>query len=106
MHPTDGLIHARRAPGILPDLLSQEAAEGLAKAVTEAGLHAEAVPQREVPDFEHSEVVHHARCLDEGFAISELHGMEEIVIPWSDIELVSVGRIPQESHRHFISIPD
>jgi hypothetical protein len=94
MHPTDAMVHARAVPGVLPDRLNQDAAEQLAAAVNEAGLHAEAVRQSEIPDFEHSEAVHHARCLEEGFEVVELHGDKESLVPWSRIELLSVGQVP------------
>jgi type II secretory ATPase GspE/PulE/Tfp pilus assembly ATPase PilB-like protein len=103
MHPTDAQVHARAVPGILPDRLTREAAEQFAAAVNEAGLHAEAVRQSDIPDFEHAEAVHHARCLEEGFEVIEVHGEEESIVPWSRIELVSVGQVPQEEDRHFIS---
>jgi type II secretory ATPase GspE/PulE/Tfp pilus assembly ATPase PilB-like protein len=103
MHPTDAMIHARQAPGILSVSLSQGAAEQFAQVANETGLHAEAVAQRDIPDLAHPESVHHARVLDAGFSIIELHGNEEMIISWSDIELLSVGRVPQESHHAVIA---
>ncbi len=102
MHPSDAMYHARQAPGILPDVLPQDVAERIAAAVNDLGLHAEAVPQSAIPGFQHAEAVHHARCLEEGLEIVELHGQQETVVPWSDIDLVSVGQAPQEEERHYI----
>jgi hypothetical protein len=103
MHPTDAMIQAQRAPGILPAPLTQDVAQQIAAVVNDSGLHAEAVPEREIPAFEHAEAVHHARCVDNGFEIIELHGQAEVTVPWSEIELISVGQVPQEEDRHFVT---
>lgn len=103
MHPTDAMLHAQRAPGILPAPLTQDVAERFAAVVNDSGLHSEAVPERAIPDFKHAEAVHHARCIDTGFEIIELHGQEKIAVPWSEIELVSVGQVPQGEDRHFVT---
>jgi hypothetical protein len=102
MHPSDAMHHARHVPGILPDALTQDAAAQVASAVNELGLHAEAVLQSEIPDFQHAETVHHVRCLDAGLEIVEVHGQQETVVSWSDVDLVSVGQVPQEDDRHYI----
>jgi len=103
MHPIDAMTHARAVPGVLRDRLTHQAAENLAVAVNEVGLHAEVVRAADIPNFEHAEAVHHARCLEEGFEVVELHGDKESLVPWSQIELVSVGQVPQEEGRRFIS---
>jgi molybdate-binding protein len=77
MHPTDAAVHARNAPGVLPDRLTAEQAKRLAAAIRETGLHAEALAGESIPEFEHAEVVHHLRCLDDGLEIVELHGATE-----------------------------
>lgn len=102
MHPTDALIQARRAPGILPESLSKAAAESFAEVVSETGIHAEAIAECDIPDLAHPETVHHARCCETGFEIVELHGQKEETVPWGEIELISVGRVPQESHHAVI----
>jgi hypothetical protein len=101
MHPTNAAVHARSAPGLLPDCLSREEAERLAAAIERTGLHAAALPASEVPDLTHSEVVHHARCLDVVLQILELHGQVEAGIPWGDVMLLSAGMIPLETAKHF-----
>ncbi|HTI49994.1 MAG TPA: hypothetical protein VL475_03545, partial [Planctomycetaceae bacterium] len=35
--------------------------------------------------------------------IIELHDREAALVPWNDIDLVSVGQVPQDSARHYIS---
>lgn len=102
MHPTDAMIRANSAPAILPDLFTAGQAELLASAIDKQGLQAEAIPQSEIPDFGHPEPVHHAKCLDAGLEILEMHGEEETMIPWPQVELVSVGNVPQEIARHML----
>ncbi|MFN0056764.1 MAG: hypothetical protein ACKV0T_31860 [Planctomycetales bacterium] len=101
LHATDAMIHARAAPGILPDRLSREQSERLAQAISDSGLQAAAIPVGEIPTFDHVPMVHHARCAPAGLEILELHGRPQGAIPWSDVELVSVGQVPREGTRHF-----
>lgn len=102
MHPTDAMIRAHSAPGILPDQLSDDEAAHWVQAIGELGLHSEAVPAAEVPDFGHGEAVHHARLLEAGLEIIEIHGQEEQVVPWPDVALLSVGQVPQEVSRRYV----
>lgn len=101
MHPTDALVHARSAPGILPDRLTRDKAELLAAAIQKIGVRAEVVTPDEVPDFHHGEVVHHCKCATGGLEIIETHGDLETVVPWDEIELICVGVVPQEGARHY-----
>lgn len=102
MHPTDAALHARFAPGVLPDLLTGEQAAQLAAAINETGLHAAALAAETIPELENAETVHHVRCLDKGLEILELHGAEQCVIPWHEIELLSIGQVSLETSRHYI----
>lgn len=101
MHATDAIIHARSAPGILPDRLSREQAERLAAAIQKIGVRAEVASSDEVPDFHHGEVVHHCKCTDAGLEIIETHGTVEACVPWNEIDLICVGVVPQEAARHY-----
>jgi hypothetical protein len=102
MHPTDAMIRAHAAPGILPDRLTQEEAAHWVAAIAELGLHAEAIPAVDVPEFSHADAVHHVRLLDEGLEIIEFHGQEEQVVPWAAIAVLSVGQVPQEVSRRYV----
>lgn len=102
MHPTDAAVHARYAPGVLPDRLPAGQAAELAGAIEGIGIRAEAIAAESIPEFEHAEVVHHVRCLDAGLEILEFHGAEECVVPWGEIELVSIGQVPLETSRHYV----
>jgi hypothetical protein len=101
MHPTDAMVQARRPPGVLPTPLDREQAERLAGSIVAAGVQAEAVSASELPILEHVPAVHHARCLETGLEIIELHGWEAALVPWDVIDLLSVGQVPQETSRHF-----
>lgn len=100
MHPTDAMIQARSTPGILAIPLDRDQAERLAQATRAIGLPTEVVADAELPSLEHAPVVHHVRCIDEGFDILELHGHEAALIPWDDVSLLSVGQVPLETARH------
>jgi len=103
IHLTDAMLHARRAPGILPDRMSREQADRLAAAVDELGLHAESVSAEEIPDFGHGEAVHHVQCPEAGLDIFGLRGGLDDCVPWDEIELICVGVVPQETTRHYLT---
>ena len=101
LHPIDAMIHARYVPGILPDLLTEEQARDLASAINSLGTHAEAIPTQDIPSLDHAAVVHHVKCHDEGLEILGLDGTKERLIPWTDVELISMGQVPVETAKHF-----
>lgn len=101
LHPTDAMNHARAAPGLLCDPLQRDVAERLAVEIGRIGLQAEAVAVADLPQLDHAAVVHHARCLEGGLEIVELHGQSEQIVPWSDLDLISLGDVPGEMGRHY-----
>lgn len=103
LHPTDALVQARYAPGLLPDTLPEKTARHLVDEIGKIGIHAAAVPMAQVPCLDDVEMVHHLRLSDEGLQIIDLHGMTEQLVPWPSVELISVGQVPQETTRHFAS---
>lgn len=103
IHPTDAIIHARHAPGILPDRLSREQADRLTAAVKDLGLHAESISADEIPEFGHGEAVHHVQCPEEGLDIFGLRGGLDDCVPWDEIELICVGVVPQETTKHYLT---
>src|SRR5262245_10907295 len=103
LHPTDALVQARTAPGPLTADLPRETAERLAAEISQIGVRAEAVPAESVPEFKNIVVVHHARCLDSGLEVLGLSAQERTLVPWNDIDLISVGQIPQETARHYLT---
>jgi hypothetical protein len=103
LHPTDALVLARTTPGPLNDDLPREAAERLAGEISQIGVRAEAIPAGDVPDFKNVVVVHHARSLEAGLEVLGLNAEEKMLIPWNDIDLISVGQVPQETARHYVT---
>jgi hypothetical protein len=103
MHATDALFHARSAPGVLAIPLDRPLAERVTAGIVSLGVQAAAVAEADLPDFSRAAVVHHARCLETGLEIVELHGVEAALVPWSDVELLSIGQVPQETARHYLA---
>ena len=103
LHATDALVLARTVPGALADELSRETAERLAGEISQIGVRAEAVPAADVPEFLNIVVVHHARCLETGLEVLGLNAEEKMLIAWDDIELISVGQVPQEPARRYVT---
>jgi hypothetical protein len=101
LHPTDAQVHAHAVPGVLPDHLSQADAGKLAAAITGFGVNAASIADADIPHFEHAEVLHHVRCLDNGLEVIELHGEPEFLLAWDEIQLISIGYVPLEEQRRF-----
>ena len=74
LQPTDALIHARAAPGVLPDRFSPEMADRLVQRFAAIGLSAAATDPAELVDFHFSDVVHRAVLRDEGLVFATDHG--------------------------------
>lgn len=103
VHPTDALVHARTAPGVLPETLAGAQAEVLVAEIAQIGLSAQALPASEVPELEDAIVVHRADCGAAGLDVHGLHDGEHFIIPWSDIDLIAIGQVPQELSRHYVT---
>ncbi len=101
MHPTDAMVLVHATPGILPEHLKQDEAQQLATAIEELGITAEVISQEAIPDFVHCSHVHDVHLLDNGLSILDSSGKQEAMIPWADIEMLSVGQIPGEITRHY-----
>lgn len=101
MHPTDAIVHARHAPGILPDPLTREQADRLVAAIEKIGIAANVTTSDQIPDFNHRQIVHHCQWSDTALEIIGTQATAEIRIPWNEIDLICVGVVPQESARHY-----
>jgi len=101
MHPTDAMILVHATPGILPERLDQAAAEKLAAAIVGMGVTAEVISREDIPDLVHSKHVHNVRLLEEGLEVLSAGGNQEALVPWDEVELLSVGQIPGNSTRHY-----
>lgn len=102
LHLTDARVHAHAVPGILPALMSQTAAEELAESIGALGIRTDVIAQADMPHLEQAEVLHHVRCLEEGLEVIDLHGKPNRIIDWDDIQLISIGHVPQESQRRYV----
>lgn len=102
LHATDARVHARAAPGVLGEPLDRETADRLASAIGETGVQAEVLSASDIPSLAEPVVAHHARCLDVGLEVSEMHGRAASLLAWNRLDLLSVGQIPQETERYQI----
>ena len=103
LNQVDAGIAVRHAPGLLPQRWPPEVAERAAQAITHTGLKAVAVAESTIPDLSDAETVHHLRCSEEGLAICNLAGEVDRTWNWDDLQLISVGRVPLERQRHYIT---
>lgn len=105
VHPTDAIVWARHVPGVLNESFTVRQAQELASAIQAQGFRARAIQRDQVPNLRQAIAVHHARCEMNGLQLIELHGMPEILIPWSAIQMICVGEVPIEISRHFPAGP-
>lgn len=101
MSATDALIHARYAPGVLPDRLDAAHAELLVQRLEAIGLAAAAIDPADLLDFHAAHTVHHARLLDAGLEIVTDRGAADGLIPWEKISVISTGQVPLESELRY-----
>ena len=101
MHPTDATVQAHSAPGVLSGRLTRDQAEQLAAAIQGIGVRADVATAEELSDLEKCEVVHHCKCAANGLEIVDPHGAVKTTIPWDNIDVISVGVVPQESGRRY-----
>lgn len=100
LHPTDAMHEARSVPCILSPRVTSANADRIAAAIERLGLRAEAVPINELRAFEDLRTVHHIACRLPGLEILDLVGLPEELVPWDDLEVLSVGEVPAEASHH------
>ena len=105
LHPSDAQIAVRSSPGVLPMRLEQAQAAALVSSAAELGVAAAALPESEVPDFEHGEIVHHLRCVEEGIEVIDFHGRSTDLVPWSCLRVMSIGHVSGERTSDFLVEP-
>jgi hypothetical protein len=103
LNQVDAGIAAHYAPGILPRSWPRALAEKAAAAIQAVGLRAVAIDAAAAPDLAHAERVHHLRCTAQGLEVCNLSGTVERTRPWNELSLVSVGRVPLEHQRHYVT---
>lgn len=96
LHPTDAMHEAHSVPCVLTPRLTSANADRIATAIEQLGLRTEPIPLDELRAFEDLHTVHHVACRLSGLEILDLLGMPAELIPWDDLEVLSVGETPAE----------
>lgn len=104
LSPTDALIHARSAPGVLPDRLSASQSELLIRRLATIGISADAIAPADLIDFRTPEIVHQARFEAEGLVFATDHGGG--LLPWQQIKVISAGQVPLETTTRLVQSDD
>jgi hypothetical protein len=102
MQPLDAVIAARHTPGVLPTPMTADQAQQFVSLLQEIGIQAAAVSARDLPDLADAQPLHHARLLDAGLEVVDLSGRPGQCLPWSQIGVIAVGRVPGEPLAHFV----
>ncbi len=100
LHPTDAMHEAHSVPCVLTPRLTSANADRIATAIEQLGLRTEPIPLDELRAFEDLRMVHHVACRLSGLEILDLLGLPAELIPWDDLEVLSVGETPAESSHH------
>lgn len=100
LHPTDAAHEAHSVPCVLSPRLTSANADRIASTIERLGLRTEAIPLEELCAFDDLRTVHHVACRLSGLEILDLLGLPAELIPWDDLEVLSVGETPAESSHH------
>ena len=96
----DARIQTRQVPGLLSERLKEWQAVALVEVLFEHGISAAMFASSEVPSLMHPSVVHHSACREDGLEIFGLDGTVVDRVLWSDLDLLSIGEIPQDAPHH------
>ena len=100
LHPTDAMHEAHSVPCVLSPRLTSANAERITTAIEQLGLRTEPIPLEELRAFEDFHTVRHVACRLSGLEIVDLLGLPTELIPWDDLEVLSVGETPADSSHH------
>jgi hypothetical protein len=100
---TDAAVQARLAPGVIRGEFPEAQAHAAAAAIQQLGLQARVLPSTEVPVLHPLERFHHLRWPETGLEIRDATGTDWETIPWTSLDLVSVGQVPLDSVRHVVA---
>ena len=103
LHPIDAMHEAHSVPCVLSPRVTSANAERIASAIEQMGLRTEAIPLDELRAFEDLRTVHHVACRLNGLEVLDLLGLPAELIPWDDLEVLSVGETPAECSHHVMS---
>ena len=102
LHHLDAVIVARHTPAVLPLSLTETQASQLIAQLEQSGYAAKVVAEDALPDLSHATVLHHARPLETGLEILDLHGNPCEFRPWSELGVIAVGSVPAETTSRFV----
>ena len=100
LHPTDARHEAHSVPCVLTPRLTSANADRIARAIEQLGLRTEPIPLEELRAFDDLRTAHHVACRPSGLEIIDLVGRPCELIPWDDLEVLSVGETPAEPSHH------
>ncbi len=100
LHPTDAMHEAHSVPCVLSPRLTSANAERITTAIEQLGLRTEPIPLEELRAFEDLHTVRHVASRLSGLEIVDLLGLPVELIPWDDLEVLSVGETPADSSHH------
>lgn len=103
VNKVDAATAAGHAPGITRQSWPHAMAKRAAGAAAQAGVKAVAVREASIPDLSQAETVTHVRCMAWGFEICDRSGDVDRIWDWSDLRLISAGRVPLEVQRHYVT---
>jgi hypothetical protein len=103
LHPTDAMHEAHSVPCVLTPRLTSANAERISSAIEQLGLRTEPIPLEELQAFEDLRTVRHVACRTPGLEVLDLVGLPAELIPWDDLEVLSVGETPQGTSHHQLS---
>lgn len=95
LHATDAMRLAAHAPGVIPVALTARQSAALAQRLTEAAVDAEDWLAERLPDLSQPRDVYRVRCRPQGLEVTDRHSSPEHWLPWEQVELISVGVVPQ-----------
>ena len=104
LNQIDARIRLHDLPGIVPDRIPADVADQLIESIHDKGGLAVKIEADEIPKLTHPQAIHHAACTENGFQIFDLDGQLAETIPWTDLELLSIGVLPTQTTHH--EVPD
>ncbi len=99
-HPTDAMHEAHSVPCVLTPRLTSANAERIAAVIEQLGLRSEPIPSEELQAFNDLRTAHHVACRLSGLELFDQLGLPAELIPWDDLEVLSVGETPADFAHH------
>lgn len=101
----DARVRLHDLPGLLPERVDADTADRLVTELQSAGVNAKKFDETEIPRMERRRTLHHIRCVSGGLEFVGADGETEVVLPWEELALISIGVVPEERAHHDIIPP-